>query len=505
MKKSPVPCEIVEADLDAAFTLGDFPDPAPEPVSAPTPNGQVNQADRWRAIEFLSQLAPERADDYRCWLSIGMILHSLDPGETMLQAWDEWSKMSGKWTAGYCAQKWASFSPSRTSLGRGPLTIATLHKWAIEDRKQLGVRPTRSNVVWNESKPTKPTSDHKEAGSKPKTEAKSDSFQPLRRDLERNEYPAPVPFSQMGESEPVDWVWDGYLAAGYISLLTGLWKAGKTTLLAHVIQACGSGGYVGSKVEPCKVLLVTEEPHGMWSRRRDDLGIGDHAHCMARPFMAKPNHPQWQDFIRHIVALVQEHKYGLIVFDTIGAVAPYQNENDASEMISTLLPLQAIADTGAAVLLVHHPRKGDGQEGQASRGSGALTGFVDCIIELRRYSRTDRADCRRTLTTYSRLDGSPPETVVELTADGFVNLGSRGDVNQADRGELILDILPSELPGMTVEQIKEAWDEQDATPPSKSTLRRTLESGFNKARWLRAGAGTRGDPFTYRLGKGIQP
>ena len=133
-----------------------------------------------------------------------------------------------------------------------------------------------------------------------------------------------------------------------------------------------------------------------------------------------------------------------------------------------------------------------------------MTGFVDCIIELRRYSRTDRADCRRTLTTYSRLDESPPETVVELTDDGFVSLGSRGDVNQTDRAELILDILPSELPGMTVEQVKAAWDEQDAMP-SRSTIRRTLEHGFSKARWLRAGAGTRGDPFTYRLGERTQP
>ncbi len=310
------------------------------------------------------------------------------------------------------------------------------------------------------------------------------------------------PFSEMGDSEPVNWIWFGYLAAGFISLLTGLWKAGKTTLLAHVIRACGGGGDVGSKVEPCRVLLVTEEPHGMWSRRRDDLGIGDHAHCIARPFMSKPSHGQWRAFIRHIVELTTEHIYGLIIFDTLGSVAPYQNENDAAEMQATLMPLQAIADTGAAVLLVHHPRKGDGQEGQASRGSGALTGFVDCIIELRRYSRTDRSDSRRTLTTFSRLDESPPEVVVELTDDGFISLGSRSDANKADRAVTLLDILTTD--GLTVKEIKAAWDEQDATPPSEKTIRNDLEYGFSKARWLRAGAGTRGDPFTYRLGERVQ-
>src|SRR5216683_5632648 len=30
----------------------------------------------------------------------------------------------------------------------------------------------------------------------------------------------------------VSWLWDGYLARGAVTLLTSLWKAGKTTLIA---------------------------------------------------------------------------------------------------------------------------------------------------------------------------------------------------------------------------------------------------------------------------------
>ena len=33
----------------------------------------------------------------------------------------------------------------------------------------------------------------------------------------------------------VDWFWQGYLAAGNITLLTSQWKAGKTTLLAILL------------------------------------------------------------------------------------------------------------------------------------------------------------------------------------------------------------------------------------------------------------------------------
>jgi hypothetical protein len=33
------------------------------------------------------------------------------------------------------------------------------------------------------------------------------------------------------------WVWDGVLARGDVSLLTGVWKSGKTTLLAGLLHA----------------------------------------------------------------------------------------------------------------------------------------------------------------------------------------------------------------------------------------------------------------------------
>ncbi len=58
-------------------------------------------------------------------------------------------------------------------------------------------------------------------------------------------------------------------------------------------------------------------------------------------------------------------------------------------MMDALTPLSQIMEAGAGVLLVHYPRKGDVGEGQASRGSSALPGFVDTIFELRRFSAQD--------------------------------------------------------------------------------------------------------------------
>jgi hypothetical protein len=203
---------------------------------------------------------------------------------------------------------------------------------------------------------------------------------------------------------------------------------------------------------------------------------------------------------RYAGRLVEEEGYGLVVIDTFIAFAPVQNENDAAQMMEAVAPLQAITRAGAALLLVHHPRKGDATEGQASRGSGALPGFVDVIIELRRYDPENRDDTRRTLTTYSRFDESPPEQVVELREDGYHVVGTKMDASHADRVAVITGLLPSEPPGMTSEEVYAAWEEQSAiSQPSKATVAADLKEGAEGGRWTRAGAGKRGDPFRHFL------
>jgi hypothetical protein len=47
----------------------------------------------------------------------------------------------------------------------------------------------------------------------------------------------------MANPEPaVDWLWYGLLATGNLTLLTGLWKLGKTTLLSLLLSRRKQGG-----------------------------------------------------------------------------------------------------------------------------------------------------------------------------------------------------------------------------------------------------------------------
>src|SRR5216684_207784 len=74
---------------------------------------------------------------------------------------------------------------------------------------------------------------------------------------------------------PVDWLWHGFVARHNVTLLTSLWKAGKTTLVALLLARRKTGGMLaGLAVKPGKSVIVSEETRAVWSERfrRYDFG-----------------------------------------------------------------------------------------------------------------------------------------------------------------------------------------------------------------------------------------
>src|SRR5436305_7560907 len=67
---------------------------------------------------------------------------------------------------------------------------------------------------------------------------------------------------------PIPWLWHGYLARCHLTLLTGQWKIGKTTLLAALLARLGQGGELaGRRVAPGRAVVVTEEGVNLWLKR----------------------------------------------------------------------------------------------------------------------------------------------------------------------------------------------------------------------------------------------
>lgn len=314
---------------------------------------------------------------------------------------------------------------------------------------------------------------------------------------EPDKFPDPIPSSRL--RRPVDeadsWLLEGYLKRGSVTQFSALWKAGKTTLLAHLLKAFEKPGYFcGKKVQASRVLYVTEESEGRWAERRDALSLHDHVEFLIRPFFSKPRPQRWLDFIRYVETLQQQRKYDLITFDTIVNLWPVKDENDASQVQEALMPLHAL--TGhAALLTVHHLRKGDGNEGTGARGSGAFGAFVDTIMELRRFNRDDRQDRKRVLTGYGRDDDTPDELIVELTEAGYQECGDRHDCAIREITRVLANLLPVEGPGFSYDEIIKEWPNEKT--PTKARINDALAEGLKLSLWNQAGAGKKGNPYRY--------
>lgn len=305
----------------------------------------------------------------------------------------------------------------------------------------------------------------------------------------------PIMLSELGPSTPPDWIWPGYIAKGHSTVLCGLWKAGKSTLLGHILRDVEHGGGLMPAAPGVQTLVVSEESPNHWIRRRDKLGLGDSVRVIARPFKGRPKLREWGEFCDHIADTVRRFDISFVILDTLPSLWCVDDENDAPTVTAALMPLQSIMAAGAGLLLVHHTRKGDGVDGQAVRGSGALPSWVDCIVELRRYAPGSTGDRRRTLKAYSRFDETPPESVLELGEDGYRVIGDKAEATQADRLNTIERILNPGTPPLTSGEVLSRWPNEPK--PGKRTIEQDLKAGATSGRWSMMGAGKKNEPHRF--------
>jgi hypothetical protein len=329
-----------------------------------------------------------------------------------------------------------------------------------------------------------------------------DSVRPLEKGATESNISI-VPLSDLAPATEPDWVWPGYVARGAVTLFTGLWKSGKSTLVGYLLRDVYRGGGLVEAPTTAPTLIFSEEPEGIWTRRRDDLGLHGQSILFARrETFAKPNTATWLQMIDRARQAIEDDGVGLVVFDTLPSLWPVVEENDAGEVIAALAPIRDLTNAGAAVLLLCHPRKGEGGQGTATRGSGALPGFVDVILEMRRDSPDDPTDRKRVLRAYGRYEATPPEQVIELGTDGYRIIGDRREARAKDLAEAVGAMLPNEGEGVTAEDLRDGWPEGSAKP-GLTQLRGVLNRGATDGRWLRSGTGHKGDPWRFRASDSI--
>jgi hypothetical protein len=298
---------------------------------------------------------------------------------------------------------------------------------------------------------------------------------------------------------PVNWLWQGYLAPGNVTLLTGQWKSGKTTLLSVLLARLGGGGQLaGLPVRPAKAAVVSEEAPSRWLRRAEKLGIGNHVCWFCRPFRGKPTGGEWLALLDRLLELRRRAGIELVAVDPLALFLPGRDESHAGLMLEALAPLQRLTAEGLSVLLLHHPRKGSCLAGQAARGSGALSGFVDIALEMRQVGRVAAGGRRRRLLSFSRWEETPRQLVLELNAEGtdYLCHDARSEDDFLENWEQLRAALADAPRKLTRRQVAKRWP---GGPPSGATLWRWLEQAVSQGLVCRDGSGRKREPFRYWL------
>jgi hypothetical protein len=305
----------------------------------------------------------------------------------------------------------------------------------------------------------------------------------------------PFPLNDLKMPPGPKWIWRNYVAHGAVSVFCAASKCGKTTLLGHVWRAMIDGGVVFSDVSKGNVLIISEECDRDMCERRDFLKLGANIIIDRTYLMELPTMERFRDLLVNILKYEQKHGvFDMIVFDTLSATLPIEDENNSTEVTRVVTLTKKLCKVGSAVVIIHHDRKSGGAHGTALRGSTALPGQVEFVVEVK-WPGEDVATHDRRLTVHSRssIDKGFEDITISLSDDRQTyTMGAR----QGTRKELIMDILAFEN-SMTLKQVLEAWPSGSIKKPTRRTLASDLESLISKGSLQSHGMGTKTDPTQY--------
>ena len=277
-----------------------------------------------------------------------------------------------------------------------------------------------------------------------------------------------------------EWIWEGILPAGGLSLVAAKPKVGKTTLALQSAVAVSRGDiFLGRKTRQATVVyLALEEHRDEVQKNLSKLGVTDeplYIHFGPAPAKA----------MEEVETLIKEKGAKFLVIDILQKFCRVRDLNDYAQVTRTLEPLMAIArKIDCHIQLTHHAGKKERDDGDDIIGSTGLLGGVDTSLHIRKRNQGSRV-----FFTIQRYGLDVPQTVIALKDGLLVMEGSREEVEIEETIPLILETLEDGL--LTEKEVGERV-ERNRNLVSKS-LRHMVERGTIK----RTGTGKKGDPFRY--------
>jgi len=305
----------------------------------------------------------------------------------------------------------------------------------------------------------------KQAGWEPTWNAGGDQAEPSVE----GGFPAPKRARDV-QTEPISWMWPGYLMKGGLHVLDGAPGVNKTTMLLDV-AACFSRGKTpeGHDISPHNTLYVSGEDtagHVLVPRYRAAGGDEDRLFTYDTRNVGQISFPDSAD---NFAAVIRKREVTFCVIDPFFAMLDRgYSMNDEQAVRKVLSGLQRIAETtGCAFVLVRHPNKKEGLS-SINRGGGSIGIIAQARLAFmvgRHPRHTDRrvfALVKNNLSSKSRY-----ESLVFDVTSGTV---------QTENGEASTPVI--DWKGTEAITADDVYNKPHGRPPTK---RRKAQSFLEKA------------------------
>jgi AAA domain len=311
-----------------------------------------------------------------------------------------------------------------------------------------------------------------------------------------------IPFVNMVEAlarpeTPIEWVVDGLLNAGGLTILVGPYKGGKSTLL-RILCACVATGhpFLGRDVKQGRVGYAgLEERFDDLMRHFRTLFVGTDEAIQNLAMVSAGD--DWvptklDERFDMIEASIVRHDLSLLVLGPIHDLIQFANTNDYSEVKTKVRGLKKVAErSGCAIVSDHHMNKyGIGRN--ALLGSVAFGAVADQVM----YLPFDKEHGVRAFFSDQRVGISIDEPLgIEYDREGISS--SLGPPPERVRNAMAEQALMEQAVGCcaesrkTLDQIIEQLKERRAKV--LAAVQRAVREGYLDVE----GKGVRNDPMTY--------
>jgi len=330
--------------------------------------------------------------------------------------------------------------------------------------------------------------------------------------------PQPVPDPQPGQTKapkprytlhtsheffdprpPIEWIIDGVIAAGTLSVFFGDAGSKKTWALLDM-AACVLHGqdWLNFKTTKKSVLYVDEDMGKSDLDNRGEMVWRGHS-LPANPFMFYTSLESIdlgnivdQGIFEHMIRTANA---GLVIVDIFRNVIPGRDENSSKDLQPVLFALRKISEkTRAAIVLIHHENKSKGYS-----GSTAIKGSVDLMVQVESKSGSD--DVTFSILKSRKAKQFNFSAIANFVSDSFWLTASQkavkpaaGTYNKAERFALLYLFTHGE--SLSTAMIAAIDPHVDPAPKSVSNAMSNLKS---KGLIIRTDNGGVTAPGTYKL------